>query len=128
MAGSTDPSKLFFTEPLTRREREILRLLAQDSSARDLAAQLALAVSLVKWHVQYRYGKRAVNSKCEAPCRARSHGLCGATGSRNRRSSAPTVLSASGPGQPPRIHRPCDDGEQPLHRTDSLYEHAHHAE
>src|SRR5713101_5545981 len=66
-------------EPLTRREREILDLLDQGFSAPEIAEQLTLAVSSVKWHIQQLYGKLGVNSKRQALNRARELGLLGAS-------------------------------------------------
>jgi predicted ATPase/DNA-binding CsgD family transcriptional regulator len=61
-------------EPLNRREKEILTLLAQDQSAAEMAARLHLAVSSVKWNLQELYGKLGVHSRKEALARARSLG------------------------------------------------------
>jgi non-specific serine/threonine protein kinase len=62
-------------EPLTRREREILVLLAQGYSGPEMAQQLTLALSTVKWYVQQAYGKLGVNNKQQAIIRAGELGL-----------------------------------------------------
>src|SRR5512141_1309960 len=62
-------------EPLTHREREILILLAQGNSAPEIAQQLTLALSSVKWYVQQIYGKLGVNNKQRAILRAGELGL-----------------------------------------------------
>src|ERR1044072_6789231 len=62
-------------EPLTRREREILALLAQGYSAPEIAQLLTLALSSVKWYVQQVYGKLGVNNKQRAIHRAGELGL-----------------------------------------------------
>ena len=62
-------------EPLTRREREILVLLAEGYSAPEIATQLTLALSSVKWYVQQVYGKLGVNNKQRAILRAGELGL-----------------------------------------------------
>ena len=62
-------------EPLTRREREILALLAQGYSGPEIAQQLTLALSTVKWYVQQVYGKLGVNNKQRAILRAGELGL-----------------------------------------------------
>ena len=62
-------------EPLTRRERDILALLAQGQSAREIAEGLSLAVSSVKWYIQQIYRKLGVNRKRQAVTRARELGL-----------------------------------------------------
>jgi predicted ATPase/DNA-binding CsgD family transcriptional regulator len=62
-------------EPLTRREREILVLLAQGHSASEIARQLTLALSSVRWYVQQVYSKLGVNNKQQAILRAGELGL-----------------------------------------------------
>jgi predicted ATPase/DNA-binding CsgD family transcriptional regulator len=62
-------------EPLTHREREILALLAQGYTAPEIAQQLTLALSTVKWYVQQVYGKLGVNNKQRAIIRAGELGL-----------------------------------------------------
>ena len=62
-------------EPLTRREREILVLLAQGYSAQEIAQQLTLALSTIKWYVQQVYDKLGVNNKQQAILRAGELGL-----------------------------------------------------
>ena len=64
-------------EPLTRREREILALLAQGLSGPEIAEKLTLARSSVKWYVQQLYAKLGVNSKQRALLRAAELGLLG---------------------------------------------------
>src|SRR5260221_9703139 len=62
-------------EPLTRREREILALLAQGLSGPEIAEKLPLAPSSVKWHIPQLYGKRGVGTKQRALLRAAELGL-----------------------------------------------------
>ena len=62
-------------EPLTRREHEILRLLAQGYTAPEIAGQLVLALSTVKSYVQQVYAKLAVHGRREAVARGRALGL-----------------------------------------------------
>src|SRR5258708_16520795 len=64
-------------EPLTRRERDILALLAQGHNGPEIAEKLTLALSSVKWHTQHLYSKLGVNSKKQAIARARELGLLG---------------------------------------------------
>lgn len=66
-------------EPLTRREREVLALLAQGHSAPEIADQLTLALSTVKWHLEHVYGKLGANSKRQALARAQALGLLAAS-------------------------------------------------
>ena len=44
-------------EPLTRRERQVLALLAEGYSGPEIAEKLTLALSSVKSHIQHVYGK-----------------------------------------------------------------------
>src|SRR6185436_14261097 len=78
MNPSEDKAAGALVEPLTRREREILGLLAEGFSAPEIAQKLTLAVSSVKWHVQQLYGKLGVNNKQRALLRATELGLLGA--------------------------------------------------
>jgi predicted ATPase/DNA-binding CsgD family transcriptional regulator len=77
-------------EALTRREREVLALLAQGYAAREIAQELTLAVSSVKWHLQHIYGKLGANSKRQAIARARALGLLAANGAAPEAPRAPT--------------------------------------
>ena len=58
-------------ESLSQRELEILRLVAAGLSNREAAAQLAMAVSTVKWYLQEIYTKLGVRSRTQAIARAR---------------------------------------------------------
>ena len=60
-----DPTKPLL-EPLTRRERDVLSLLAQGLSGPEIAEKLTLAVSSVKWHIQHVYDKLGVSTKRQA--------------------------------------------------------------
>ena len=61
-------------EPLTRREREILGLLAEGLSGPEIAEQLTLAISTVKSHIENAYSKLGASSKREALTRAQALG------------------------------------------------------
>jgi LuxR family maltose regulon positive regulatory protein len=58
-------------EPLSERELEVLRLIVAGYSNREIADQLVLAVSTVKWYVNVIYGKLQVESRTKAIARAR---------------------------------------------------------
>src|SRR5262245_45255297 len=62
-------------EPLTRREREILALLAQGLTRPEIADKLTVALSSVKTHLQHVYGKLGVNDRRQAIVRAGALGL-----------------------------------------------------
>src|SRR5512139_3222906 len=69
------PSEKTLPEPLTRREQEILELLAEGLTSGEMAERLTLAVSSVRWYLQQIYGKLGVNGKREAVTRASQLGL-----------------------------------------------------
>ncbi len=62
-------------EPLTEREREIVRLIASGCSNQDIARELFVGVSTVKWHLLNIYGKLQVQSRTQAVAHARQLGL-----------------------------------------------------
>ncbi|HKF39286.1 MAG TPA: LuxR C-terminal-related transcriptional regulator, partial [Ktedonobacteraceae bacterium] len=59
-------------EALTRREREVLRLLMDGASNREIAQQLVLSVNTVKKHVLNICGKLGVKSRAQAIAQART--------------------------------------------------------
>ena len=62
-------------EPLTDREREVLRLLAEGRSNQAIAEELVVAVGTVKRHVSNIMSKLGVESRLEAVAHARSLNL-----------------------------------------------------
>jgi LuxR family maltose regulon positive regulatory protein len=58
-------------EPLTPREREVLLLLLEGASNREIARHLVLSVNTVKKHVLNLCGKLGVQSRAQAIARAR---------------------------------------------------------
>src|SRR5260221_1007624 len=77
-AGMTDPKSYPtqpLVEPLTQREREILAYLGQGLTATEIAQELTLAVSSVRWYIQQVYNKLGVNNKQRALLRAGELGL-----------------------------------------------------
>jgi LuxR family maltose regulon positive regulatory protein len=63
------PSPLI--EPLSARELEVLQLIADGFSNREIAEKLVLAVTTVKKHASNIYGKLGVRSRTEAVAHAR---------------------------------------------------------
>ncbi len=62
-------------EPLSERELEILQLVAQGLSNREISERLFLALDTVKGHNRRIYGKLQVQRRTEAVARARELGL-----------------------------------------------------
>jgi NarL family two-component system response regulator YdfI len=54
------------TEPLTRREREVLQMLASGLANKEIAARLAISEHTVKFHVASILGKLGAGSRTEA--------------------------------------------------------------
>jgi LuxR family maltose regulon positive regulatory protein len=62
-------------EPLSPRELEVLQLMAQGHSNREISQRLFLALSTVKGHNRNIFGKLEVQRRTEAVARARELGL-----------------------------------------------------
>ena len=62
-------------EPLSQRELEVLQLIAQGLSNREISERLFLALDTVKGHNQKIFGKLQVQRRTEAVARARELGL-----------------------------------------------------
>ena len=62
-------------EPLSHRELEVLQLIAQGLSNREISERLFLALNTVKGHNRNIYGKLQVQRRTEAVARARELGL-----------------------------------------------------
>jgi LuxR family maltose regulon positive regulatory protein len=66
-------------EPLSERELEVLALLAQGLTNREIASRLFLALNTVKAHTRNIYGKLDVHSRTQAVATARGLGLLPST-------------------------------------------------
>jgi LuxR family maltose regulon positive regulatory protein len=74
MAGSISPSPALAKgsiDTLTKRELEVLRLLARGLSNKEIAGELVVAPSTVKQHLKNIYGKLDVHSRTQAAARGR---------------------------------------------------------
>ena len=70
-----DSEGLSPAQPFTPREDEILALIGQGKTNRQIAEELTVARSTVKWYVRQIYNKLSVNNREEAIGRARELGL-----------------------------------------------------
>jgi LuxR family maltose regulon positive regulatory protein len=66
-----DPSSVLI-EPLTKRERQVLRLMAAGLSGPEIAGELVIAVSTARTHIKSIYGKLGAHSRYEAIERAKA--------------------------------------------------------
>ncbi|MDQ4075724.1 MAG: response regulator transcription factor, partial [Chloroflexota bacterium] len=69
------PTTHTMVEPLTDRELEVLHLLAQGLTNRQMAEALSVVLGTVKAHNNRIYGKLGVSNRVQAVARARELGL-----------------------------------------------------
>jgi LuxR family maltose regulon positive regulatory protein len=62
-------------EPLTARELEVLGLIIEGRSNREIAAELYLSLNTVKVHCSNIYGKLGVKSRTQAAAKAKTLGI-----------------------------------------------------
>jgi DNA-binding NarL/FixJ family response regulator len=63
------------TESLTAREKEVLRLMAEGVSSRDIAGRLGISYTTVRTHIRSLGSKLGVHSKLQAIVKARELAL-----------------------------------------------------
>jgi LuxR family maltose regulon positive regulatory protein len=78
--GQTDPPKSQapeseLIEPLSERELEVLQLIAEGLTNREIASRLFLSLNTVKVHTRNIYGKLNVHSRTQATARSQELGL-----------------------------------------------------
>lgn len=74
-AGERPPLGAENGVPLTRREREVLRLLSTGANTRTAAERLGVSPATIRNHVQNLLGKLGVHSRLQAVAYATTHGL-----------------------------------------------------
>ena len=62
-------------EPLSERETEVLRLIAEGCTNQEIAQRLFITLRTVKWHTGQIYAKLAVRSRTQALAKARTLGV-----------------------------------------------------
>ena len=70
-ASRLAPSQQALVEPLSERELEVLALIADGLTNREIAEKLVIALGTVKRHINNIYGKLGVRSRTQAIARAR---------------------------------------------------------
>lgn len=70
---STTPSA--FEEPLTEREEEVLGLIAEGLTNKEIAARMVVSLNTVKTHRLHLYQKLGLHTRSELVAFARRHGL-----------------------------------------------------
>jgi LuxR family maltose regulon positive regulatory protein len=73
MAPSRPSSEMI--EPLSERQHEVLLLIAEGLSNREIAQRLFLSLSTVKVHTYNLYGKLGVHSRTQAVAKAKALGI-----------------------------------------------------
>lgn len=68
--AKTDFTGSQIMEPLSKREQEVLRLIASGMSNKDIAENLFLAPNTIKRHISNIYGKLDVNNRVKAVSKA----------------------------------------------------------
>jgi DNA-binding CsgD family transcriptional regulator len=75
LTAETDPGVTGDAHHLTPREQEVLRLVAQGHSNREIAEALCISVPTVKRHLSTVLGKLALPSRAAATAYAHTHDL-----------------------------------------------------
>jgi LuxR family maltose regulon positive regulatory protein len=73
--ASPSPPSTQLIDPLSDREIEVLHLIVNGLSNREIAEELVVAVSTIKTHVNHIYRKLEVNSRTQAVAKSQQLGL-----------------------------------------------------
>jgi DNA-binding NarL/FixJ family response regulator len=76
-AGHRTSRRTSWSAGLTAREVEVLRLVAQGRSNREIAAELFIAEKTARNHIERVYSKLGVNNRTQASLAAIDRGLAG---------------------------------------------------
>jgi len=74
-AAGARPSSAPPADDLTRRELEVLSLIARGLSNKEIATQLFLTEATVKTHVNHIFGKTGSTTRAQAVAYANAHGI-----------------------------------------------------
>jgi predicted ATPase/DNA-binding CsgD family transcriptional regulator len=72
-----ETKSLSFLDALTKRELEILRLIEEGFTNREIAQQLVLSLETIKWYNKQIYSKLGVHNRTQAVAAAKAAGLLG---------------------------------------------------
>ncbi len=75
ISSSAERGTSTLAEPLTRRELQVLRLMAAGLTSREISEELYIAISTTRTHIKNIYGKLDVHSRYKAVDRAKEYGL-----------------------------------------------------
>jgi LuxR family maltose regulon positive regulatory protein len=75
LTGVSGAGKAGLVEPLSEREAEVLRLLAEGLTNREICERLYISLSTVKGHISNIHGKLLARNRTEAVARARQLGI-----------------------------------------------------
>ncbi|MBN1580889.1 MAG: AAA family ATPase [Anaerolineae bacterium] len=73
--SSAEPTQTLLVEPLSEREVEVLHLIAEGLSNREIATRLVISLSTVKGHTANIYSKLGIHSRTRAVARAKTLGI-----------------------------------------------------
>jgi len=114
--GRGDTShELQVIEQLTLREHEVLQLIAQGLSNREVADRLYVTVATVRWHIRRLYKTLGVSSRVQAIVRARELDLIAtdAVGAGDVPASSPSAIALPEPENPYKGLRAFQVGDAP---------------
>jgi LuxR family maltose regulon positive regulatory protein len=74
-ASTAQPPSSGLIEPLSESELEVLRLLMEGLSNREIAERMVVAVGTVKTHLHNVYGKLGVQNRAQAIIKAQELNL-----------------------------------------------------
>jgi LuxR family maltose regulon positive regulatory protein len=72
---AAEPLQQALVEPLTKRELEMLQMITDGHSNKDIGSKLFVAESTVKWHLGNIYSKIGVKNRTQAIASGRQLGL-----------------------------------------------------
>jgi len=114
LIGRDDTTQeLHVIEQLTLREHEVLQLIAQGMTNREIADKLFVTVATVRWHIRQLYRTLGVRSRVQAIVRARELDLIvtDAIGSDQIANGSATTISLAEPDNPYKGLRPFQAGD-----------------